>query len=468
MRRFLERYIGDKNFYKMILLVAVPILIQNGITNFVSLLDNIMVGRIGTEEMSGVAIVNQLIFVYSICIFGAVSGAGIFGAQFYGKGDHQGVRYAFRFKMIVCILLSVLWMSVLWIGGESLIGLFLHEGSNTGDIEATMQYAKQYLLVVMPSLVPFAIIQAYAQTLRETGETIVPMLAGIISVIVNLVLDYGLIFGKIGLPQLGVRGAAAATVTARVVECAVVVWWTHRNAEKNPFIISAFRSMHIPGTLTKDILKKGLPLLLNETMWAGGMSLLMQSYSTRGLAVVAGCNISNTVTNLFNVVYVALGSAIAIVIGQLLGAGKLEEAVDKDRKMIFFSVLCCVVIGGVMYLLAPFVPLIYNTTEEVRHLAGSFIRISSVCLPLFGFTHAAYFTLRSGGKTGITFLFDSVYVWTIEIPLAYMLTRHTGQNIVTIYLICQASELLKCIIGFILVKKGVWVNNMVEQAAVDA
>lgn len=463
MRNLKERYIGNKAFYKMVLLVAVPIMIQNAITNFVSLLDNIMVGMVGTEQMSGVAIVNQLMMVYNICIFGAVSGAGIFGAQFFGKGDHKGVRDAFRFKMVSCVLLAVIWMLVLGFGQDTLIRLFLHEGGGTGDIDATLHYAKQYLMAVMPSMIPFAVIQAYAQTLRETGETILPMKAGIASVVVNLVFDYVLIFGVLGVPAFGVRGAAAATVLARIVECMIVVWWTHAHTKKNRFIVGAYRHFSIPWNLTKQILIKGMPLLINETLWAGGMAMLMQSYSTRGLAVVAGFNISNTVANLFNVVFIAIGSAISIIVGQLLGAGKLKEAVDTDRKMIVFSVFCCLVIGGCMFLIAPLFPMIYNTSEEVRSLAASFIRVASACMPLYGFMHATYFTLRSGGKTIITFLFDSVFIWVVDLPLAYVLTRYTGLPIVPIYLSCQLIEIIKCVIGFVLVKKQVWVNNMVME-----
>ena len=462
MRTLKEKYIGDSRFYRMILLVAIPIIIQNGITNFVSLLDNIMVGQIGTEQMSGVAIVNQLMMVYNICIFGAVSGAGIFGAQFYGKGDHAGVRDAFRFKMISCILLSVIWIVVFLMVGEPLIRLFLHEGSGAGNIEATLGYAKQYLLVVMPSMIPFAIIQAYAQTLRETGETILPMKAGIASVAVNLVFDYCLIFGIGFFPKLGVYGAAVATVMARVVECLIVIIWTHKFHERNKFIVGAYKHFRVPAALTKQIIIKGMPLLINETLWSAGMAVLMQSYSTRGLEVVAGFNISNTVANLFNVVFIALGSAIAIIVGQLLGAGKMEEAVDTDRKMIAFSVFCCLIIGGIMFIIAPLFPLIYNTTDEVRNYAASFIRVASACMPLYGFMHATYFTLRSGGKTIITFLFDSVYVWVVDIPLAFVLTRFTGLPIFPIYVSCQLIEIVKCVIGYILVKKKIWVQNMVQ------
>ena len=243
----------------------------------------------------------------------------------------------------------------------------------------------------------------------------------------------------------------------------IVVLLTHARADNNHFIVGAYRDFKIPGTLVRQIIIKGTPLLLNETLWAGGMAVLMQCYSTRGLAVVAGFNISNTVANLFNVVFIALGSAISIIVGPQLGAGKLEEAVDTDRKMIVFSVFCCFVIGACMFAIAPFFPRIYNTTEEVRGLAKQFIRIASACMPLYGFMHATYFTLRSGGRTVITFLFDSVYIWVVDIPLAFVLTRFTGVPIVSIYLSCQLIEIIKCIIGYVMVKKKIWVNNMVME-----
>lgn len=175
MKKKLRRYIGDRHFYKMLLAIVVPIIIQNGITNFVSLLDNLMVGRIGTEQMSGVAIVNQLIFVFNLCIFGAVSGAGIFTAQFFGHGDYEGVRNTFRFKFLISIAFSVIGIAAFVSAGSQLVSLFLHEGGESGDIMQTLKYGEQYLGWILIGLLPFALSQVYSGTLRETGETIVPM-----------------------------------------------------------------------------------------------------------------------------------------------------------------------------------------------------------------------------------------------------------------------------------------------------
>ena len=457
-----EKLIGDKRFYKMVLLIAVPIMIQNGITNFVSLLDNIMVGQVGTEQMTGVAIVNQLIFVYNLCIFGGVSGAGIFTAQFFGQKDDEGVANTFRFKLWMAAILTGITILILVVFGEPLILMYLNGNQDGGDTAAALFYGKKYLWIMLAGLPAFMVVQVYASTLRECGSTITPMKAGITAVIVNLVFNYLLIYGKFGFPELGVAGAAVATVLSRYVEAVIVVSWTHAHKEQNTYIKGLYRTMKIPVYLVKRILIKGTPLLLNETMWAAGMALLLQCYSVRGMNVVAGMNISNTISNLFNVVFIALGDSVAIVVGQLLGAGKMEEAKDTDRKMIVFSVMCCTVVAMVMLVIAPLFPQLYNTNPASRELAKYFIMVTAVFMPQQAFLHAAYFTLRSGGKTIVTFFFDSVFICCISVPIAYILGHFTELYVVYIFIAVQMADIIKCIIGFVLVKKGVWLQNIVE------
>ncbi len=460
----LRSLIGTRAFYKMALAVAVPIMIQNGITNFVSLLDNIMVGQVGTDQMSGVSIANQLMFVFNLCIFGGVGGAGIFAAQFYGSGNTEGVRNAFRFKLLVAAGVLLLSSAVFILWDEPLIQAFLHEGSETGDLDATLHYGREYLHIMLLGLPAFALTQCYASTLRETGETMLPMTSGIIAVFVNLFFNYLLIYGKLGLPAMGASGAAIATVISRYVECCITIVWTHRHAEKAQFIRGAWRSFRMPASLALDIAKKGLPLLVNEFLWSAGMALLAQCYSTRGLATVAAINITSTISNLFNICFMAMGNAVSIIVGQQLGAGRLEEAKKTDAQLIAFSVATCALFGTLLAVCAPFFPKIYNTTEEVRSIATSLIWVVAGLMPFQAFTHSAYFTLRSGGKTMITFLFDSVFVCVVMLPLAWCLSRLTNISIVPMYLLCQGTEIIKCVIGYIMLKKGVWVQNVVSNA----
>ena len=457
------RKIKDWSFAKRLFAVALPMIIQNGITNFVSMLDNIMVGQVGTLPMSGVSIVNQVLFVFNLCIFGAMSGAGIFTAQFHGADDKEGQRYTFRFKIIVALLLTAAGLGIFLSGGKFLISLYL-TGDTTGVAAAeTMSHGWNYLMVMLWGLLPFALANAYSGTLRETGQTTVPMVAGVVAVFVNLIGNYILIFGHFGAPQLGVVGAAVATVISRYVELAIVVFWTHRNSEKNPFIQQVYRSLAIPGDLTRKIIVKGMPLLVNEFFWSTGMAFMNQCYSTRGLDVVAAMNIATTITMLCSVVFMALGNSVGILMGQMLGAGVPEEQIRKDNfRMVALSVGSCLGLSAVLVALGFVFPNVYNTTEDVRTIATGIIIISAIMMPVNSYNNAMYFTLRSGGQTFITFIFDSGFTWGVCVPIAFVLSRFTGVGILPLYAIVHGTDILKVGVGAYLLKKGVWIRRIVE------
>ena len=457
----IKKLIGNKAFYRMILGITIPIIIQNGITNFVNLLDNVMVGRLGTEQLSGVGISNQLIFVFTLCVFGGLSGAGIFTAQFFGKGDREGLRDSVRFKFYTILLILAAGAAVLIPFGEDLITLFLTEEDSTGDVAMTLYYGREYLHVALISLVPMALTQIYANTLRETGHTVPPMVASIAAVVTNALCNWLLIFGIGPFPALGVVGAAWGTVIARVLELAVVVIWSHANPGKATFVTGLFSSLRIPLGLVKQIALKTLPLMANEFLWSLGMTVLNQCYSTRGLAAVAAVNIAITIANVFNIVFLSMGTAVAIVVGNQLGAGQIEEAKDTDRKIIAFSCVLCVAIGVIMAAMSPLFTVFYNVTEDVKALAAIMIVVYAAMMPFSSFAHNCYFTLRSGGQTFITFLFDSAFVWAISVPVGLILSRLTDLPIIPLFVICASLELFKCIIGFFMLKSGKWAKKLV-------
>ena len=459
----IRKLVGDRAFYRRVLAVAVPILIQNTITNFVSLLDNIMVGQVGTLEMNGVSIINQLMFVFYLCVFGAVSGAGIFTAQFYGSQDHKGIRYTFRFKLMAGLTITLLGGAVFYFFGPDLIRMYLQGDATPEEIALTLQYSQDYLSIMLWGLLPFALGNAYSGTLRETEQTFVPMAAGIGAVLLNLFLNYVLIFGHFGAPALGVRGAALATVISRYAELATVALWAHLNPKKNPFIRGTYRSFRIPGALLKQISLKGAPLLINEFLFASGMAVMNQCYSIRGLHVVAAMNISTTLYNLGSVAFLTMGNVVGIIMGQMMGAGNTKETVmDSHRKLTALSVVSCLLFGLVMMAFSGLFPQIYKTTDQVRQLATQVICVSSFFMPFCAYVHSAYFALRSGGKTFVTFLFDSGFVWGVNVPLAYCLSRFTGLPIVPLYALCLSTDILKCFIGYFTIRKGSWVQNLTK------
>ncbi len=460
----LKRYIGDRAFYRRAFAIAVPIIIQNGITNFVSLLDNIMIGQIGTLEMSGVSVVNQLMLVLSICIFGVTSGAGIFTAQFHGSNNHEGIRHTVRYKLIACLIFAVAAITLFLLWGDVLINLYLQGEGNPADAAATLQHGKTYLMIMLWGIVPFALTNVYASTLRECGKATLPMVGGVIAVFINLIFNYILIFGHFGAPRMGVAGAAIATVISRYVELLVIAGWTHLHPNRNLFVKGLFHSLYVPAKTLKQIFIKGLPLLVNEFSWSTGMAFLSQCYSVCGLDVVPASNIANTITNLSSVVFLAMGSTVGIIMGQMLGAKQPKaEIEDTSRKLIAMGVASGVLFGCVMAALSGVFPLLYNTSDAVRQLATQMILLTSVVwMPLHAYLNPVYFTIRAGGRTLITCLYDSGFLWFAMIPVAYVLSRFTDIPILWLYGICHGMEIIKCLIGGTMLKKGTWMQNLAE------
>lgn len=454
----------EKNtIYKKALRLAVPMMIQNGITNAVGLVDNLMVGSQGTESMTAVSIAGQLFFVFFLAVFGGLSGPGIYGAQYYGQGNEEGVRNVFRLKWWVATIISIVGIVVFLLFGQDLLSLYL-KGEESGiDAKLTLSLGVDYLRIMLIGILPMAITQIYAGSLRETGESIKPMVAGICSVVTDIVFNYLLIYGKFGLPALGVRGAAIATVIARFVELSVVVIWAHKAKEEHTFLQGVYRTFLVPRDMSKMMIVKGLPIFLNEFMWAGGMAAITQNYSVRGLPIVAGMNISNAICNLLNVVFIAMGNSVGIITGQMLGASEYDRAKKDSVKLMWFTGGICLILTGILFALAGVFPEFYDTTEEVKQYGKYFIMITAIFFPIQGFLNALYFTLRSGGKTMITFLFDSIYTWVLPVPAVYILCNYTDYGIYKIFILIQCADLIKVVIGYILIQKGIWITNLVEE-----
>ncbi len=452
-------FIGDRKFYKTTVAIVLPIIIQNTISNVVSLLDNVMVGQVGTLQMSAVAIVNQLMFVFYLCIFGGLAGPGIFSTQFVGAGDTKGVQDCFRLKFVIAIFMTILGVLVFHGFSTTLINKYLTESG--ADAVYVMGYSKDYLKIMVFGLLPFAISQVYAMTLRENGKTTLPMVSSVVAIFVNLIFNWILIFGHFGFAPMGVKGAAIATVISRFVELGIVSIVTHVRSEVYTFVRGVYKTFRIPLDLFKKVMIKGFPLLVNEFLWSSGMAAVLACYSKRGIDAVAASNIASTVNNLFNVVFLSMGNATAIMIGQALGAKENDKAYELSWKLIATTVLSSVIMGSIMFIVAPLIPNMYNTETPVKLLACDLLRVLAVMMPFFSIPHCCYFTLRAGGRTVVTFLFDSVFTWAVAYPCAWVLCHKTVLPILVCYAIVQSLDIIKGVIGIILLKNKVWIQNIV-------
>ena len=456
---------NDRSYIRKLLLIAIPMMIQNGISNFVNLLDNLMIGRVGTNALSGVAIANQLIFVFYLVIFGATAGAGIFTAQFKGNDDNEGIRYTFRFKIVFNTVLAAICVILFAIFSPYLINLFLLGEGDPADAAETLKIGISYIRIILISLIPIGLTQAYAGTLRDLGSTKVPMYASLCAILVNLVGNWILIYGHFGLPALGADGAAIATVISRFVELAILIVYTGRHSATLPFIKGAFKNFRVPGVLVKKFILKSLPLMANETLWSLGMTVINQSYSYRSLDAVAAMNIQSTIWNVMGVSFLAMGEAVGIMMGHILGSGELDTAKQKANTMRWFTVICGVFFAAIMAGISPFFPLLYNTSDQIRNLASGFILIAACAMPFVAYTHASYFIIRSGGNTLITVLFDSIYTWAIAVTAAFCMSRFTNLSVTWMLAIVNGLEVIKCSIAFFFVRSGIWIKNLTREEA---
>jgi len=479
-----KKFIGDKAFYRAVMIILLPLVAQQGITSFVNLLDTLMVGSLGEETLSAVGVVNQILMVFNLTIFGGLSGVSIFGSQFAGKNDVDGMRQSFRAKLYFCAFVCVAGITLLLTMGDRFIAMFMQGEMNSQSAGMTAealaqrvafasQQAHDYLWIMLCGLPAFALAQTYAGSMREMGKTVATMVGSVIAILTNLVLNFLLIYqtrelSVFGLTftmwgaGMGVRGAALATVIARFVEMFFILIYAHLHQNRYVFLRGAFRNGYVPLSLLKRIAITGTPLMLNEVLWSLGMTFINQCYSSRGMTALAALNITSTAWNLFCIIMFAMGNAVSIMVGQYLGRGDKKGARDVDTKLLFITVVSHLFLGGLLALVAGLIPNLFNVTEEARALAKQTLVIAGLSLPIHAFLHATYFTIRSGGKTVVTFLFDSVYTWCVPAVIAFVLSRYTQANVVTMYFCIQFIDVIKLVIGLFMLRSDFWANNVVD------
>lgn len=457
-----KKFLENKDFYKMALAISIPMILQVMVTNFVSLIDNVMIGSVGTNQMNGVSIINQYIFVFNLTIFGSMAGPSIFGTQFFGKKDYVGQKQTFCFRLLLAFLFTGLGLIIFGLLKSSLIELFLLDNSNMAMKNETFKFASDYLDIILHTLLPFSITQAFVSVLRESNETKIPMYGSFSAIGVNIFFNYCLIFGKFGFPILGVKGAAIATVIAKYTEMLFLVIYSFTRLDRFPYFHKLLVGFKIPFSLTTDMIKQGLPLIVNEFLWSLAVAIVAQCYSYKGLNVVAARNIASTLTNVYSTIYLQMGVTSGIIIGQVLGQSEFKKAREYYHKIVGFTLAIASIVLLCVIPLAFIFPKIYNTTYEIRNLATFYLLVMAFAIPIHSYTNICYFVLRSGGKSLLTFFFDAGFSWFIQIPVAWLLCYKTSLDIKTIMVGVTYVEAIKVIIGYKLVNSDIWIQNLVE------
>lgn len=449
-----SKFIGPKQFYKDVLKIAVPLMLQQLITSSVNLVDNLMVGQLGDASLGGVAATNRFYMIAFFATFGILAAAGIFIAQYFGAKDEEHMKQSFRFSILSAYLVIIPFFVLGFLKPEWGIQYFT---SDAGIVSEGIKY----MSVASFSLLPLGLILAMTSAMRSTGETKIPLYAGIISVLTNAVFNYMFIFGHFGFPAMGVAGAAYATIIARVVE--LVILLVVMKMKSFAFSTKISELFHISKLIIRNVSIKAAPLAVNEFFWASGMATLFKFYATRGPEVISGMSIAGTTADLFFTLFGGMAVASTVMISQPLGANDLETGRANGYRMLGFSVFLAFCFAILMFGSSFIVPHFYNVSNEARSISQNVLRIMSVMFWIYMGTAQCYFILRAGGDTKSTLLMDSGFMWFVNIPVVLAFAYLTKYPIYVLYIAGQSTDFLKLSFSYWLVKKEKWVKNLTLQ-----
>lgn len=444
----------DQSFYKIMLSIALPIALQNLISSSLNMVDTVMIGRLGEIEIAAVGLANQYFFIFVLLLFGINSGAAIFTAQFWGKNDIPNIKRIMGVTLLLGGGLSIGFASVAFFNPSFIIRIF------TDDIQV-IELGSQYLKVVSLSYFITAISFSYSFTARSIGQAKLPMVVSIISLLSNTVFNYILIFGNFGFPQMGVAGAALATLISRGIEAVLLLGMIY--GQRMVIAARLKELFNIPYSLFIKYLKTGLPVILNEGFWSLGMTMYSIAYARISTEAIASVQIANTVQGIFMVVAMGLGNSSAVMIGNIIGAKEEEKAVEYAIRFAILGPLIGVVIGILLFISAPLILSFYNISEVVYENAKYILMVISffISAKIFN-TILIIGILRSGGDTTFSLILEMSSVWLFGVPLAFLGAHVLQLPIYWVVAMVSCEEIVKAAFGIPRVISKKWVKNVVE------
>lgn len=452
---FMKRMLKDKYFITTLFTIGIPVVIQNVISSSLNMVDVIMIGGLGEVSIAAVGLANQFFFVFVLLLFGTNSGSGIFISQFWGKKDTDSIHKTMGVSLTISLLAALIFSMIAWLIPEQAMSLFSSD-SNVVGLGAT------YMRIIGFTYFLTAISFAFTIAARSVGDAKLPMKASAISLGVNTVLNALLIFGLLGFPAMGVAGAALATVIARLVEMIIIL--SHVLKKTHPLYAKINDYFAYNLKFATKILKTSAPVIANEFLWAIGMTLYVGAYAKAGTDAYAAVQISQTVDKLFFVFAFGIGSAAAVMTGNLLGQNKREQAIQYAWYFNFLSAVSGVLLGGLLILIAPIISNFFNVSEAVRldatkvMMVVGFFMAFKMCnaLQIIG-------TLRGGGDTTYALFMEIGSVYLVGVPLAFLGTMYWHLPIYWVVALVCLEEVVKSVFGFSRLISKKWANNIVDK-----
>ncbi len=447
-------YFADRDYFRQLIKIALPIALQNLIMSSLNMVGVIMIGQLGDTSVAAVGLANQVFFLLQLVLFGITSGSAMFTAQLWGKNDVPNIHKVLSLCVLLGLTAGLAFLSLSQLVPQMVLGLYSSD-------PAVIALGSEYLRIFGWSYAFVAITFSYAAVLRSTGNVRLPLLVSISALGFNTLLSYLLIFGGFGLPALGVRGAAWAALIARALECLALLWYTYRL--RTPAAMPLHQLWGLDVGFVGRVLKPVLPVMFNELLWSLGITAYNAIYAHIGTEAIAAMNIVATIDNMALVLFLGISTACFILVGNLIGAGKPEKAYQYAVRTLVLSVGLSLLVSGLILSIAPLILSLYKVSPAVIGYAQRVLAIIALLLWLRVSNIIVLLgALRSGGDTRFALVLDGFIIWLMGVPLAYLGAFVLHLPVYWVYLLVMTEEFAKWVLGMWRFFSKKWIHNLAQ------
>jgi putative MATE family efflux protein len=449
----LPRLFDDRQFYRSLFTLAIPIMLQNLVNSLVNMLDTIMIGRLGTVEIAAVGLGNQIFFLYNLFLFGICSGGAIFTAQFWGMGDIPGIRKNLGFCLSLSLVTAVLFTLISALIPAKLIGVYSRD-------ETVIRAGAAYLKTLSPAFIPFALTMVFTLTLRSVERVRLAIVVTLIALSLNAVLNYLFIFGAGPIPPMGAAGAALATVISRLIEAIIMVGVTYLRKYAPAGTVREL--LGFDRRYVRLFFQVTLPVIFNEIIWSLGITAQNVIFARTDTNAIAAFNITTTVSMLTWVLFIGMGNGVAVLIGKKIGEGNEKTARDYASRIARFAPLLALGAAMVLFPLSRLLPFVFNVTPQTLLGASQMFIILCCAYPLRAFNMSMIIGIcRAGGDTVFGAIYDVALMWLVALPLAALASFVFHTPVWVIYLALIIEDPLKALLGLWRLRSGRWLHNVI-------
>ena len=446
--------IDNKQFYRAVITIALPIAFQSLISSTLNLVDTLMIGSLGELELAAVGLSTQLYFIHYMLLFGITSGASTFVSQFWGASDLKSIRKVTGFAILMSFSASLIFFIPAFFFPEAVLGIF------TDDPEI-ISLGAQFVSTASFTFLTLSIVVPLVSALRTTEQTKIPLKISVIVFCTNTFLNYIFIFGNFGMPALGVRGAAISTLAARCLELLLILFVVI--IRKNIIYGKVKEFFSFNTQLVTRIVRNALPTTINEVMWGSGMAAFNAAYGRMGVTEFASIQASNTIMTLFILFAFSLGDATLILVGKRLGAGELVYAYAKAKKLLRLAVVVGLISGLLLIILSPYILQLFNFTPKGQFYARNILLIYGLFMSIKVFNGINITgPFRAGGDTKFAMYMEIGCIWLIAVPLVFIGAFYLALPVHLVVLMAQTSELVEFVLCYRRFKSKKWVNNLIH------